>query len=140
MLKTFEVDITRSSQALVYELNDGFWKLFEGSLIENGCLTAHVSVNKLSGGFNLLLEIQGYVALVCDRSLKPFHYPIHINKEVVFKIGGETKELSEDLYVIHEQTTSINIAQHLYDFICLAVPMKKIHPDLEEDVPYSMTF
>jgi hypothetical protein len=30
--------------------------------------------------------------------------------------------------MLEQRTTSINIAQHIYDFVSLEVPMKKLHP------------
>ena len=127
-LEVFDVDIARPSGVRVYELGESFWRLFEHSFVEKGQLTATVSTHKLPSSIQLLFNIQGEVVLVCDRSLEVFDYPIHVEKKVDFKWGHENKELEEDVYMIDQHADTINIAQHLYDFICLAIPMKKIHP------------
>lgn len=127
-LKAFDIDLVQPSGEWVYELGEEFWKLFENSLIEKGQLTVTVNSNKSPRNLQLLFNIQGEVELVCDRSLETFNYPVHVEKTVNLKPGPENKELDVDLYMIEEHTSVINIAQHLYDFVSLAIPMKKIHP------------
>jgi len=127
-LSAFDIDIVQPSELLVYELNTDFWKLFEDSLVEKGKLTAIVSINRSAGSFQLLFNIQGDVTLVCDRSLEVFDYPIQVEKKVDFKWGHEYKELDVDSYMIEAHLSTLNIAQHLYDFVNLAIPMKKVHP------------
>ena len=131
-LAIFDIDTTQPSGELVYELGEDFWGLFEGSLIEKGQLTVTVSLRKAPRNLQLLFDIQGKVELVCDRTLEVFDYPIQVEKKMDFKWGHEDRELDLDLYMIEEHASSLNIAQHLYDFVSLAIPMKKIHPRFED--------
>ena len=126
-LEAFDVDIVQPDGVLTYDLDDTFFALFEHSLLDQGKLTTTIQIRKTSTNVQLQFGIVGQVVLTCDRSLEPFDYPIHIEREVNFKLGFENKELDVDLYVIKQHTAIINIAQHLYDFISLAIPMKKIH-------------
>jgi uncharacterized metal-binding protein YceD (DUF177 family) len=123
---------TGSSQA-AYQLGDDFFKLFEGSLLETGNLNVDVKLDKTSRHIQLSFSIQGEVELSCDRTLELFNYPISIEQIVHFKIGDENKELDIDLYMIDRQASSIQIAQHIYDFVNLAVPMKRLHPRLTDE-------
>jgi uncharacterized protein len=132
-LQTFEVDIIQPRGVLTYELGATFFGLFENSLLEKGTLTTTVRVNRKPSNIQLLFSILGTVALVCDRSLEVFDYPIHIEKEVNFKLGHKNQELAAELYMLERQTSTINIAQHVYDFVSLEVPMKKLHPRLLND-------
>ncbi len=127
-LKAFEVDITQPCTMLTYDLGETFFGLFEESLLEQGKLTAAVKVARKNSNIELLFSIVGIVVLVCDRSLATFDYPVHIEKKVTFRLGHEYKELAADLYMIERETVTINIAQHIYDFVNLEVPMKKLHP------------
>src|SRR3569832_574577 len=127
-LETFEVDITQPYYMVEYELGSTFFGLFGQSLVEKGKLTATIKVTRRPKCVQLLFSIRGVVVLVCDRSLVTFDYPVNLEKEVIFKLGYENKEIDENFYIIEQHTTTLNIAQHQYDFISLAVPMKKIHP------------
>lgn len=132
-LKTFEVDIVQARAAAVYRLDGTFFRLFENSPLTEARLSAVVKVVRDCGCVRLLFSILGTVVLVCDRSLEAFDCPVHVEKEVTFKLGDENRELGEDLYTIERHATTINIAQHLYDFVCLSIPMKKVHPQLKAD-------
>ena len=46
---------------------------------------------------------------------------------------AEETELDENVIQIKHDAQKINIAQHLFDFIGLAIPMKKLHPRFEQE-------
>ena len=117
-----------ASAEVTYQLDGTFFKLFENSLLEQGQLAVKVKLDKSPRHIQLLFKIKGEVELVCDRSLEPFYYPIAIEQVVHFKLGEEDKELDLDFYMIDQQASTINLAQHIYDFVTLAIPMKKLHP------------
>jgi uncharacterized protein len=117
-----------------YQLDDAFFKLFEGSLLDRGRLSVRVQLNKTSHHIQLDFFVEGAVELSCDRTLELFDYPIAIHRTVHFKLGEKYQELDVDLYMLHKQASSINLAQHLYDFISLAIPMKKLHPRFNSEL------
>jgi uncharacterized protein len=127
-LKEFEVNIAQHCIVVTYDLGEAFFKLFEGEGLEKGQLTVTAKAARKHDNIQLLLNIVGAVVLVCDRSLEAFDYPIYIEKTVTFVLGQEDGELAADLYTIERKSETINIAQHIYDFVSLGVPMKKLHP------------
>ncbi len=127
-LKAFEVDIIHPPGVLTYDLGATFFGLFENSLLEKGELTVMVKIDKKGSNIQLLFSITGAVELICDRSLEIFAYPVNIEKEMSFRLGHENKELTTELYMLEHKTATINIAQHIYDFVSLEIPMKKLHP------------
>ncbi len=83
-------------------------------------------------------EITGSVELTCDRSLEVFDEPIHIFEKFIYKYGDRHEEITDELEMIPHGTATINIAQHIYDFIAVSIPMKRLHPrfrdeEIEED-------
>lgn len=78
-------------------------------------------------------KVKGIVELACDRSLDLFDQPISFESRMIFKFGDEEKELSEDVMVILKDTQTINIADLLFEFIGLEIPMKKLHPRFQEE-------
>lgn len=132
--ETLVIAIPRQSHAskeTTFQLDGTFFRGFENSLVEQGQLAVCVKLDKSSRHIQLLLTIQGEVELICDRSLALFNYPIYIEQVVHFKLGEENKELDVDCYLIDQQTSTIDLAQHIYDFVTLAIPMKKLHPRFE---------
>lgn len=135
-LKKFDISIVKpndTEEEFVYELDESFFKLFENNLLEKGTVIVKVKVDKKPTLIQVLFTLEGVVELTCDRSLEKFDYPINIRKKVVFKLGYENKELREDVYIINQNESTINIAQHMHDFLNLSIPMKKLHPKFQEE-------
>jgi uncharacterized protein len=132
-LKAFEIDVVQPYSVLTYYLGEKFWWLFEDSLLKKSRLTATVRLNRAPTHIHMLFSIVGTVVLVCDRSMETFDHPVHLEKKVNFKLGKENRELATDLYMLEQKAATTNIAQHLYDFINLEVPMKRLHPRFLND-------
>ncbi len=52
---------------------------------------------------------------------------------MTFKYGEEFKELSEEIIQIPFDTQKLNVAQYIYEFIGVQVPMKKLHPKFRKE-------
>jgi uncharacterized metal-binding protein YceD (DUF177 family) len=135
-LKEFDVELFRLSdgkQSFDYELDDKFFALLEGSILEKGNLKAKVVLNKSERLILAEFDIKGTIELTCDRSLEPYDYAIESNQNLVFKFGEEFAELSEDVIMIPRDLQKLSLAQYLYEFIGLSVPMKKLHPKFQQE-------
>jgi uncharacterized metal-binding protein YceD (DUF177 family) len=61
--------------------------------------------------------------------LEVFDHPLDIREKMLYKYGSEEKEIDENVHMITRDTPMINVAQLIYEYILLALPAKKIHPD-----------
>ena len=136
MVDTFRVNIVGLANKIHhfnYELGDEFFKRYGTDLISKGSFVVNVAINKHETFLEVDFDIKGTAQLICDRSLEPFDYPIKTHKMVVFKFGDEDREITEEIMLIHRDTVSLELGQFIYEFISLAVPMKKLHPRFTED-------
>lgn len=131
--KTFDIEVIKFKEGrheVDFEIGDEFFAHFEDNeLLEHGSLTARVILEK---GVNLIeanFQISGTVELTCDRSLEPFDHSLDISEDIIYKYGSEEQEIDDQVIMITRDTPSINVAQLIYEFILLALPAKKIHPD-----------
>ncbi len=130
-LRTFDIDIVSLSNAkhyYDYTLDSTFFENFEDSLLEKGQLKVTVMLNKSETMIQATIAVEGWVELICDRSLDPFEFQINTNDQIIFKYGKEYAEISEEIITIPFETQKLNLSQFIYEFIGLAVPMKKLHP------------
>lgn len=123
-----------------YEFEGGneFFEFFEQDIITSGHFKALVVIDKNSTLLQLFFDIEGVVELTCDRCLEAFDEPVRVKEKYIYKFGDRHEELTDELEMIPQNTATINIAQHIYDFIGVSLPMKKLHPrfrneDEEED-------
>lgn len=135
-MKAYSVNIIGLSNKIHhfdYEVADQFFRAFDAGLISKGQFHVDVALNKHETFIEADFSIKGHATLTCDRSLDEFDYPINVNRKVIFKYGDETREITDDVMMIDRGTVSLDLSQYIYEFIGLAVPMKKLHPRFEED-------
>ncbi|SFF27420.1 YceD family protein [Thermoflexibacter ruber] len=136
--KEFDIDLAglaNKQHDYQYVVDDAFFALFENSLVEVGKCGVSIALNKTETMLICDFDISGSIRLTCDRSLELFDYPIKSTEQIIFKYGDEAKELSDEIIIIPRELTTLNLAQYIYEFIGLCVPIKKLHPRfIEEDL------
>lgn len=134
-MRKLVIDIYRIKNKLhqfEYTIDDSFFSAYQQDLIESGELNAKVDLEKTHSFIGMEITISGSVQLICDRSLDEFQYPIDETRKVIFKYGEEEKEIDHDVVMITSETQQIDVGQYIFEFIGLAVPMKKLHPRFTE--------
>jgi len=132
----FDIDIFKlanGKHSLEFDFDSAFFSLFEDSVIENGKGTVKVDLDRTPSLITLNFHLEGEIELVCDRSLDTYMYPVRENKELRIKYGDHWEELSEELLLIPTNTQKIDVGQFVYEYISLAIPMKKLHPRFQDD-------
>lgn len=115
-----------------YDLGEAFFREFGTDLVSQGKFRAEVALNKHETFIEADFNIKGNAVLVCDRSLEPFDFPIDSKHSIVFKFGDVNEEMSDEIIMIHRDTATLELGQYMYEFIALAIPMKKLHPKFQE--------
>jgi uncharacterized protein len=116
-----------------FEVNDLFFSMFEGSLVERGSGLITIELQKTDSFIKMDFDIEGMYELCCDRSLENYFHPYSTREHVIFKFGDEPKELDDDVFVILKNTQRLNVAQLIYEFISITIPMKKLHPRFADE-------
>lgn len=131
--KTFDIEVIKFKEGrheIDFEIGDSFFQNFEDNeIVEKGNLTIRVILDKGANVIEAHFHIKGSVQLTCDRSLETFDHPLDFSQKMIYKYGSEEREIDEDVFMITRDTPLINVAQLIYEFILLALPLKKIHPD-----------
>ncbi len=128
-------DLPQGAHEFEFHVDSAFFKHFEGSEISEGDVGVYIDVEKSSTFMTLECSMDGEVKVVCDRCLDEYFEPVEFDgKLTVSFIGGlEDDENSEDEVMNMEQgDTEVNLAQYIYESICLSLPMQHFHPDDEE--------
>lgn len=114
-----------------FKLNDLFFELFNYSEFNNSSLEAKLILNKLPNRMELGINIKGIVELQCDLSNLPFTFNLDSDLSLVVKFGEEYNDEDDALLILPNSEFELNVAQYLYEATALAVPYKRINPDLE---------
>ena len=133
-LREFQINIyslTNKLHDFEFEITNKLFDTKEFSLISKGNGVCKLRLEKSETLMNLHFDIEAEVELTCDRSLETFLYPVKVEEDIIIKFGEDDITLSDDVIVIRKDASSINVGDYIYEFVSLAVPMRKIHPRFE---------
>jgi uncharacterized metal-binding protein YceD (DUF177 family) len=114
-----------------FTADDRFFAEFETSEVEKGELMIQVELEKRSTYLSLTFSIKGTVELVCDRCLENFNYPLESNRKLLVKFSEKQIEDEAELIYLHPNDFQVEIAQYIYEFVILSLPIRRVHPDGE---------
>jgi uncharacterized protein len=135
-VKGFSVNIiglSNKAHTFDFQLDDSFFGRYGTEIVSSGRLDAIVVLEKHETFIEADFSIKGHVRLTCDRSLEAFDEPLDIHKKVMFKYGETPGELSDEIVIISRDATSLELGQPMYEFIALAMPIKKLHPKFRNE-------
>jgi len=138
-LRAFDIEIVHIKEHVphtyTFKLDaQSFFSLFEDSIIQKGLLDVTVDLEKTPLHIRMTISIKGNVELICDRSLDPFDYPIDSVNPLIFQFSEEEEgEITDEIIAIKREAIKINVAQYIYEFINLEVPIKKLHPRFQDE-------
>jgi len=112
-----------------FAVNETFFEKFTESEIKQGSISIHVELQKQARMMVLLFDMEGSVIINCDRCLDDFSFTIKYETKLIANFGKDKGQDTEEIITIAESDNEINIAQFIYEFIHLALPIKRVHPD-----------
>jgi uncharacterized protein len=115
-----------------FEIGDEFFKGFETSEIKRGELKAVVFLQKCSTHVELDIMIDGLAEVTCDRCLEELYIPVSCRNSLIVRQGREWDDSDPDMITMPLDVHDIDLSQFFYEYIHLALPLKRIHPDDSE--------
>jgi uncharacterized protein len=111
-----------------------FFKHFEGSPIHEGRFDLSVELDKHDSFFELTFDFQGVTATECDRCTANIQLPFGGSEKLIVKRTQEDIEEDIDIVFLSPDAHEFNIAQYVYEFICLSMPFNKTY-DCDSESP-----
>ncbi|OYT17065.1 MAG: hypothetical protein B7C24_04505 [Bacteroidetes bacterium 4572_77] len=115
-----------------FRIDDKFFERFENSRIKKADVALKVDMLKQENMLQLEFGFHGYVMVTCDRCLGEYAHAVAFNEVLMVKFGSHGLQEAEDVLVINANDYELSIAQHIYEYISLSLPMQLIHPSNED--------
>ncbi len=115
-----------------YVIDDKFFERIGGDLIEKANIKANVLLEKRSSLLSMSIQLNGTVKLMCDWCLEEYEENISFESKVFVKFGLGRNEDNEEVFWVSPEANEINIAQLLYEFSVLSLPVIHRHPENEK--------
>lgn len=111
-----------------YHLGKKFFENMESADIHDADLRVELTLTHKRDLYTLDFIITGTITLICDRCLDDLIMPVDTEYHINVKYGDDYNDEADDLLIIPESDSYLNVAYMLYDTVELTVPMKHVHP------------
>jgi uncharacterized metal-binding protein YceD (DUF177 family) len=109
-----------------------FFRSFENSQILDADLQAEIELEKGGGCMNVTATVTGDVTVECDRCLDDVVLPMDFDCTMAVKFAKSLADDDGDEFIIMDPADSeLDLSQFLYDYVCLNLPLQKVHPEGE---------
>jgi uncharacterized protein len=122
------IGLKEGRHTIDYNIGKEFFELFEESEVKEGSLVACVEIEKRSSHADVIIRISGSVLVSCDRCLEMFSHPVNCENKLLVKFGKSLEESDPDIISVPAEEHELELRQHFYEFILLALPIKRVHP------------
>ncbi len=112
-----------------FETEERFFEHFENSPVKVGSVKVKVELEKRSTFLKLHIKLKGWVELTCDRCLEDYRQKIKNKAEVLVKFSETEQEDDVDVMWVSPNEHQLNLAQLIYEYVVLSIPLKTVHPD-----------
>lgn len=115
-----------------FQIDNTFFQHFEYDEFNAVDVNLDLKFEKKSTLLELYFSAKGMVNVNCDITNEPYNQSINDDFKLVVKFGNEYNNDNEDILIVPHGEYEINVAQYIYELIILAVPIKRIHPGIED--------
>lgn len=115
-----------------YKIDKKFFDFFNYDEFYNSDVKVVLSLLKKQTMFELNFKCNGWVEVDCDVTAERFQQPISSDSDLIVKFGDEYNDENDELLIIPYSEFKLNVAQNIYEYIALGVPIKRIHPGVSD--------
>lgn len=116
-----------------FDVKQSFFESFDYAEFDDIEVKVRLELEKQKHLLNLQFKLEGSVSLPCDRCGEALNLPLSSEEFLVIKFSDHHKDEGDELIVLPDSAYQINVAQHIYEYINLAVPAKRVHDTNCED-------
>lgn len=127
-MDTFKIDLLSrglEGKTFEYDIDDAFFRQIDG-LIQRGKLHSTVTCKGANTIYKFQIQSVGTVIVPCDRCMSDLELRIETTDVLNVKLGDEYAD-EGDCVVVPEAEGRIDLAQFIYEFIVLSMPIVCCH-------------
>lgn len=124
-----------------YEITDRFFEAYQQQDFKNCKANVKLGLDKKTGFMQLRFEVGGSIEVICDRCNSSLPLDLWDEFNIMVKMVQEPDLMNEqeddpDVYYISHGESHIDVANWIYEFINLSIPMHKTCSYEKMDGPY----
>ena len=139
-LKEFDISfigLKDGNHKFEYIIEKKFFDFFNYDEFYNSNIKVDLLFLKKPTMFELTFTYSGWVEVACDVTNELFQQPIDTSLSLIVNFGDKFNDDDENLLIIPHSDFKLNVAQYIYETIVLSLPIKKIHPGVNDGTLHS---
>lgn len=129
------VGLKSGEHQFIYQIDDHFFEEYQQQDFKNCVATVKLTLDKKNGFMLCRFDVDGRVELLCDRCGNNLQLQLWDEFNIVVKIVDDPEIMNEqeedpDVYYIGKGESYLYVADWIYEFINLSIPMQRM---CEED-------
>jgi len=112
-----------------FTLSDGFFSDYKNEKILGGNVVFNVKLEKKERLLTFFFTYSGTVRTTCDRCLEEMDWPVEGEQTLFVKFSDTEHSDDEDVVILPEKAFKIDLAQWMYEYVAVALPIQCTHPD-----------
>lgn len=112
-----------------YTLDNSFFSEYKNEKILDANVVFDVKLEKSERMMMFYFAYSGEVTTMCDRCLGEMQLPIEGEQTLCVKFSDNEQSDNEDVIILHENEYKIDLAQWMYEYVAVSIPIQCVHPD-----------
>ncbi len=137
-LKQFSIPIKGLKQSFYqfdFQLDKSFFSAFDESVITDGNINVKMELHRKTSHLELNFDFEGTIKSECDRCLVEIDLPVEGQNLIVVKFAEDEQEDEDEIIYIHPEAHELKVAHYIYEYVTLAVPMRKVYDCENDEIP-----
>ncbi len=115
-----------------FTIDNEFFEEYENREIKGARLKVDLELEKSTLLIEIRANIAGVVVLECDRCLDDLELGMETEAGLVVKfVKSANEEDNDEIMTLDPSESELNLKQFLYDYICLGLPLQRVHNEGE---------
>ncbi len=116
-----------------YTLDETFFEAYENDELREGKVDFKVVLEKSERMLLFTFSFNGKVKSICDRCLGEIEVPVEGDATLCVKFSDTETTDDENVVFLPESAYKIDLAQWMYEYVVVSMPMQRVHPEGECD-------
>ena len=116
-----------------YVLDKTFFEGFENEELREGKVDFEVVLERRERMLMFIFTFRGILKTTCDRCLGEMEVPVEGEEHLCVKFSDTETSEDENVVYLPESAYQIDLAQWMYEYVAVRLPMQKVHPEGECD-------
>lgn len=116
-----------------YTLDRSFFEVFENEEICEGTVDFEVNLERHERMLMFYFAFNGKMKTTCDRCLGEMEVPVQGEQTLCVKFSDTETSEDEDVVILPDGAYEIDLAQWMYEYVAVSMPMQCVHPEGECD-------